>query len=326
MSKPIYTYYCYLIKCKERPDNNGYIGSRKTTEVNPENDYYYGSSSNKQFKGDFKRLGIKGFEKRILYIGKDREDVYRKEAELINDYKTLYPKGYNLNPSGGSLIKQFPFLLNKWIDKYGEVVANDMYKEYQKAQKVLGKGALLKRKSMKQILIDKYGDEEGMRRHKEMAKKAAKKRMGKNNPMYGRCAYDIWVEKYGVDEANKHREEANRKMKESFDKIEGIAELRKEVANRNFKKYRNVSFYKQMIKKYGEVEAKKRLKEKGRKQSELRRGELNITGKPCIFEGIKYPSIAEVARSLNMNYNVLHGRLFRGTMKIKRISKIKIAA
>lgn len=37
----------------------------------------------------------------------------------------------------------------------------------------------------------------------EYRKKISKSSSGKNNPMYGKTVYDVWVEKYGVEEADK---------------------------------------------------------------------------------------------------------------------------
>lgn len=39
---------------------------------------------------------------------------------------------------------------------------------------------------------------------------------GEDNNMYGRCAYDIWLEKYGEEEATKRQLEANKKNSEAL--------------------------------------------------------------------------------------------------------------
>ena len=36
--------------------------------------------------------------------------------------------------------------------------------------------------------------------------------------MYGRCAYDIWIEKYGLEEAEKRKQKANFKKSEFWRK------------------------------------------------------------------------------------------------------------
>lgn len=43
---------------------------------------------------------------------------------------------------------------------------------------------------------------------------------GKNNPMFGRCAYDIWLKKYGLKEAEKLKKETSLKLKEKWKKRE----------------------------------------------------------------------------------------------------------
>lgn len=45
----------------------------------------------------------------------------------------------------------------------------------------------------------------------ESRKKMSEHAKGKNNSMYGRCAYDIWVEKYGKEEADRLKEVSRQK-------------------------------------------------------------------------------------------------------------------
>jgi len=40
------------------------------------------------------------------------------------------------------------------------------------------------------------------RRQKPVSKKTKNKMIGKNNPMYGKSVYDIWLKKYGKDIAD----------------------------------------------------------------------------------------------------------------------------
>jgi len=61
------------------------------------------------------------------------------------------------------------------------------------------------------IWVEKYGKEEADIRQMEFIKKVTAKSSGKNNPMYGKSFYDIWVEKYG-------KEEADIRMKNKSDK------------------------------------------------------------------------------------------------------------
>ena len=51
---------------------------------------------------------------------------------------------------------------------------------------------------------------------KKQQEEYSKRLKGENNPMYGKCAYNIWIEKYGIEEANKRQEEATRKRLETI--------------------------------------------------------------------------------------------------------------
>ena len=61
---------------------------------------------------------------------------------------------------------------------------------------------------------------------------------GKNNPMYGRCAYDIWVEKYGKEIADEKKEklikEYSFKMKGRKNSLETREKMK--IAALNLKK------------------------------------------------------------------------------------------
>ncbi|MCK9575515.1 MAG: GIY-YIG nuclease family protein [Candidatus Pacearchaeota archaeon] len=67
---------------------------------------------------------------------------------------------------------------------------------------------------------------------------------GKNNPMYGKCAYDIWVEKYGNTIANEKLQSAKEKQSLSH-KERFTAEIRELYSNRA--KGRKNSRYKNII-------------------------------------------------------------------------------
>lgn len=54
--------------------------------------------------------------------------------------------------------------------------------------------------------------------NKEEVDKVKKQTADKGNPMYGKCSYSIWIEKYGIEEANKRKEQTNEKRRESWRK------------------------------------------------------------------------------------------------------------
>lgn len=65
-------------------------------------------NSNYYFHNAIRKYGIKNFKWKILCECKTIDELGRKEKELINKFKTLYPNGYNLKFSGvkGFLTKE----------------------------------------------------------------------------------------------------------------------------------------------------------------------------------------------------------------------------
>jgi hypothetical protein len=62
----------------------------------------------------------------------------------------------------------------------------------------------------------------------ESRKKMSDKASGKNNAMYGRCAYDIWVEKFGKEEADRRKEELRKKQSENSKRMNEQRRLKKQ--------------------------------------------------------------------------------------------------
>jgi len=55
----------------------------------------------------------------------------------------------------------------------------------------------------------------GKKRSDEQNKKNRERNLGEKNPMYKKSSYDIWIEKYGKDIADKKEVEKNKKIGES---------------------------------------------------------------------------------------------------------------
>ena len=72
-----------------------YIGSHKTTDIN---DNYMGSG--KYLKYTQNKYGIDNFTKTILFVFDTPELMYKKEAEIVNEYFVLDENTYNLKIGG----------------------------------------------------------------------------------------------------------------------------------------------------------------------------------------------------------------------------------
>lgn len=97
---------------------------------------------------------------------------------------------------------------NRYIPKY------KFSKIYEENRNKISKELSIRKKGKKRPEISGNCHPKGMlgKTHNNKTKIIIGKKMsGEKNGMHGRCAYDIWVEKYGIEEANKRREETNKK-------------------------------------------------------------------------------------------------------------------
>ena len=58
-------------------------------------------------------------------------------------------------------------------------------------------------KSVLDVWVEKYGIDEAIKKFEIMVEKQKLATIGEKNPMYGKSVLDVWVEKYGIDEAIK---------------------------------------------------------------------------------------------------------------------------
>ena len=91
MDKIYYTIY----KITNKIDGKFYIGSHKTKNLDDE---YMGSG--KYLKYAQEKYGIKNFEKEILFIFETPEEMYAKEAEIVNEEFIATENTYNLKLGG----------------------------------------------------------------------------------------------------------------------------------------------------------------------------------------------------------------------------------
>jgi hypothetical protein len=86
----------YLIyKTTNRLDGKYYIGCHCTED---ENDSYLGSG--KHLVSAIKKYGKENFIKEILYIFENKQDMFNKEKELVNEEVVKNPLSYNLKIGG----------------------------------------------------------------------------------------------------------------------------------------------------------------------------------------------------------------------------------
>jgi hypothetical protein len=162
--------------------------------------------------------------------------------------------------------------------------------------------------------LKKYG-KMGARSYERIRKKFIESVSGQNNKMFGICAYDIWIEKYGIEEANKMKEKANK--------------LNKEKNSGKNNAMFETSVLDIWIDKYGVEEAHKMWKDRNEKLSNSLSGEnsykyidLNIYTNQIIFlYEIEKKSLTEIGKLFNCSRTPIKRILDTNNIKLRTSSE-----
>ena len=161
-----------------------YVGSHCTDNID---DGYLGTG--RLFLKSVKKHGKENFRREILEECFDVSTARLRESFYIETMGTLDPSGYNLCPHGGIGFKGASHSeatkekMSKWQkgktyeELYGPEKAAEMKRKMSEAKK--GRTTPRKGKGHLKEMIEKYGDEEGLRRYKEFLQKQRESHIGK---------------------------------------------------------------------------------------------------------------------------------------------------
>lgn len=220
--------YHYVYLTTNKITGKQYVGDRSVNDI--ENDRYLGSGVH--IKISIKKYGKDNFHKEILETFDFRSEAYKAQEKFINIYNTLEPNGYNISPKGGcneknshseeskkkiskhnkgkilsestkEKIRQSKLnISDETKKKIGIASANrSLDSNYRCGSTNRGKETWMKGKhhtdESKELNRQKHL---GIKHSEESNKK--KSLPGNKNGMFGKSFYQVWVEKYGVVEAD----------------------------------------------------------------------------------------------------------------------------
>ena len=166
-------------------NNKQYVGSHCTDNID---DNYIGSG--RIFLKAVKKYGKENFKREILKEFVSSDEARNSEEFYIDKYDTIVPNGYNISPKGGIGFKGATLSENQrkkmsvwqqgktYEELYGKEKANEMKRKQSLRKK--GKSTPRKGKGHKIELIEKYGEEEGIKRYNVFISKQSNAKKKRN--------------------------------------------------------------------------------------------------------------------------------------------------
>jgi hypothetical protein len=186
--------YYTIYKITNKIDGKIYIGSHKTKSLN---DGYMGSG--KYLKRAQEKHGIENFTKEILFVLDSAEEMYLKEAELVNEDFISTTNTYNLKVGG---FGGWDYINENNLNGFSNIETAKKGRQSTNAVLLLKYG-----ENWRTILAKKANDrvKEMISNDPEIFKKIAAKRniSGEKNPMYGKSHSDNSKKKMSENKSGK---------------------------------------------------------------------------------------------------------------------------
>jgi len=204
--------YNYVYITTNLINEKQYVGSHETDNLN---DNYLGSGT--LFRRAIQKYGKEKFKRKILKKYKIIEKARLAEKVFIKKFNTIHPYGYNISPTGGN-------------DRGIKGCMSEETKEKLRGKNNGMYGKKLSEEAIERIRVKNTGRKfpprtkehierlkNSLKGHKswnkgktgvfskealEKMSQAASLRIAEKNTMYGKTLYNIWMKKYGEEEAN----------------------------------------------------------------------------------------------------------------------------
>jgi len=155
-----------------------YVGDHSTNNLD---DGYLGSGV--AIKRSIQKYGEENFKKEILEFFDTKQQAFDAQEKWINEHNSMSPNGYNISPLGG--VGVTGCFSEETKQKISESISGEKNPFYGKTH---------------------------TEETKQKLSVAASLRTGKKNVMFGEDLYNVWLEKYGEEEANIRLEQMKNKM------------------------------------------------------------------------------------------------------------------
>jgi len=200
-----------------------YVGEHSSNDLNyVKTKRYLGSG--KILYNAIQKEGRENFKREILEFFATKQEAFDAQEKYIIQFNTLSPNGYNIDPKGGSRPTYSPSKESK--EKISKAnTGRKLSEEHKEKLRKSSKGRIKSKEEREKLSKGATG----RIKSKEEREKISNARRGKptttgpridligvKNGMFGRCAYDIWVEKYGVEEADIKNKETSKRKSESL--------------------------------------------------------------------------------------------------------------
>jgi group I intron endonuclease len=262
-----------------------------------DNSSYIGSGC--QFKKAIKQFGKENFKKEIIERCANYDTLCKREEYWIEFFNATNTEiGYNRAKKTG---KNFMFGLRQTD-------------EHKRKISLANTGKINSKEHRKKISLATKGKP----KHDQLFKNKQRTRnLGNNNPMFGKTVYDVWVEKYGKEEADKKQQHLIEAHSKSTPKGEKHP-------------MHNGGLYKIWFTKYGKEEAEKRKLEWANKLQSPQQGLKNCNATKYIIrtptnEIVEILTSKEITRVLGLKQNAIN-KLVRGEeyKNYKLLEKVRL--